>query len=94
MLTIARLINNPTLVFFVLNPVIERVLRAHAKVDKLVRRGAKVIANIAAASRECAEVLVDQGARAVLEDIMADPNVAAGVKTVAQNALRRLVLPS
>ena len=61
------------------------MLEVHAKVDKVVRRGAKAITKIAAGGRDCIEVLVAQGARAVLEVIEADP-VVVSVKT--HNAVR------
>jgi hypothetical protein len=60
------------------------MLQVHAKVDKVVRRGVKAITKIAAGGRDCIEVLVAQGARAVLEVIEADPDIP--VKT--HNAVR------
>ena len=66
------------------------MLQAHATVNKVVRRGAKVIAVMAAASRECAEELVAQGARGVLEAIAVDPEISAKAQTVALETLAEL----
>ena len=70
--------------------VVVKMLHAHAKVDKVVRRGAKMLAIMAAGSRECAEVLVAQGARAVLEVIEADPDLSAKSQTAVREALEKL----
>ena len=70
--------------------VIVRVLRTHGKVDKVVMRGAKAIANIAKASRESSEELVAHGARAVLEAISIDTDSSAKVKASVQEALKKL----
>ena len=70
--------------------MIVRLLRVHGRDDKVVRRGAKVIAVMAAASKDCAEVLVAQGARAVLEAIEADPDISAKVHSAVQEALAEL----
>ena len=70
--------------------VVVKMLHAHAKVDKVVYRGAKVISTMTAASRECAEVLVAQGARAVLEVIEADPDLSAKSQTAVREALEKL----
>ena len=66
------------------------VLRAHAKVDKVVRRGAKAIASIASSSWGCVEVLVAEGARAVLEAISIDTLISAKAQTAVREALRTL----
>ena len=70
--------------------VLVTLLRAHAKVDKVVRRGANVIANMAAASRDCAEVLVAQGVGAVLEAIAADTDRSATAQSAVREALASL----
>ena len=70
--------------------MIVRLLRVHGRDDKVVRRGAKVIAVMAAASKDCAEVLVAQGARAVLEVIEADPVVSVKTHNAVRAALAAL----
>ena len=70
--------------------MIVKVLRAHAQVQKVVRRGAKAIASMATGSRECAEELVAQGARAVLEAIAVDPVVSVKAQTAVREALAEL----
>ena len=70
--------------------VVVRVLHAHVKVDKVVMRGAKAIANIAKASRESCEELVAQGARAVLEAIAIDKHISAKSLASVQEALKKL----
>ena len=67
-----------------------KMLQAHATVNKVVRRGAKAIATLAAGNRDCAEVLVAQGVRAVLEAIAADPGISAKAHTAVQEALAEL----
>ena len=63
------------------------MMRTHAKVDKVVIRGAKAIANMAAASRECVEELVAKGARAVLEAIAVDPDTSVKAQASVWDAL-------
>ena len=70
--------------------VVVRMLQAHAKVDKVVRRGARAIANLAEGNRECAEELVAQRARAVLEAIAADPVLSVKAHTAVRDALGKL----
>ena len=67
--------------------MIVKVLRAHAKVDKVVRRGAKAIASIASGRSESSEVMVARGARAVLEVIAADPDLSVKARTAVRAAL-------
>ena len=67
--------------------MIVKVLRAHAKVDKVVRRGAKTITSIASGRSESAEVLVARGAGAVLEAIAADPELSVKARTAVLSAL-------
>ena len=71
--------------------VIVTMLREHAKADKVVYRGAKVISTITAGSRDCAEVLVAQGGRAVLEAIAANSDHSAKAHTAVRKALSDLV---
>ena len=66
------------------------MMRVHAKVDKVVIRGAKAIASMTAASRECAEELVAKGARAVLEAIAVDPDTSAKAQAAVWDALVKL----
>ena len=66
------------------------MMRVHAKVDKVVIRGAKAIARMAAGGRECAEELVVKGARAVLEAIAVDPDISAKAQAAVWDALVKL----
>ena len=66
------------------------MLQVHAKVDKVVRRGAKAIASMAAGGRDRIEVPVAQGARAVLEVIEADPDIPVKTHTAVRLALAAL----
>ena len=66
------------------------MLQVHAKVDKVVRRGAKAIASMAAGGRDRIEELVAQGARAVLEAIETDPDISAKTHNAVRLALAAL----
>ena len=67
------------------------MLQAHATVGKVVRRGAKAIASMAAGGgRDRIEELVAQGARAVQEAIAADPDLSAKAHTAVREALEKL----
>ena len=71
--------------------VIVALLNAHAKMDRVVRRGAHAVRSLVTSKRDCAEELVARGARAVLEAIAADPGISAKTHTAVQVALLTLV---
>ena len=71
--------------------VIVALLNAHAKMDRVVRRGAHAVRSMVTSKRDCAEELVARGARAVLEAIAADPGISAKTHTAVQVALLTLV---
>ena len=66
------------------------MLQVHAKMDKVVRRGAKAIIKVAAGGRDCIVVLVAQGARAVLEAIETDPDIPVKTHNAVRVALAAL----
>ena len=66
------------------------MLQVHAKVDKVVRRGVKAITKLAAGGRDRIEVLVAQGARAVLEVIEADRDIPVKTHNKVRVALAAL----
>ena len=66
------------------------MLRSHAKSAKVAKHGARAIANMAAGSRDGAQLLVAQGARAVLKAIAADPDSSPETQTRAKEALAKL----
>ena len=70
--------------------VIVALLNAHAKMDRMVRRGAYAVRILVTSERDFAEELVAQGARAVLEAIEADPDISAKVHSAVQEALAEL----
>ena len=71
--------------------VIVALLNAHAKMDRVVRRGAHAVRSVVTSKRDCAEELVAQGARVMLEAIAADTCISAKTHSAVQAALQTLV---